>query len=481
MHKRLPQLHKLHLPSTLGRLAFPGWQFPKHLQALEMEVMELLTSPDRSRLILQVPVRHGKSIYCSHILPSWYGMIRPNANVGVISYGGEFSCEWGSRNRELIREWGPRLTGVGIDTNTQARGHFRLAPPFWGDHRAMGIGGGLAGKGFDLLIADDLIKEFSEIATEEARDTMYRKFHGELLNRMEPGGKIIVIMSRRHPDDLSGRLQASNVDLDPKDRWKVLTFPAISEAGEALWPERFPIERLLAIKRDYEIAGESYVWHGLYQQDAAQAAELCEWPASYWKEPLFYTDLPKFTPRFTLVSLDPSKGKDARKGDFSALLLGLVDPEGTLWIDDPVLVRMPVTDIVDLTVAMMRERRPGAVAIEVNGFQEFIAQEVYKKAGPLSPIYPYENMRVQEQTISAGPGKGKEVDIRMLLTPLLSRHQLRIRDTPQGRILAQQLRDFPLASHDDGPDSLSMMVRLWRDLLGGLGTRQSSDVSVFTN
>jgi hypothetical protein len=248
-----------------------------------------------------------------------------------------------------------------------------------------------------------------------------------------------------------------------------------------LWPERYPTKELLAIKRDHEASGEPWIWDCLYQQSPATAAELCEWPASYWRAPFFYSDLPKFTPRFTLMSLDPSKGKDARKGDFSALLLGLVDPEGTLWIDDPVLVRMPVTDIVDLTVAMMGQRRPDAVAVEVNGFQEFIAQEIFKKAGPLSPIYPYENMRVQEQRISPGPGKGKEVDIRMLLTPILSRHQLRIRDTPQGRILGQQLRDFPLAGHDDGPDSLSMMVRLWRDLLGGLSTRQSSDVSVFTN
>ena len=476
---------QLPLPSTLGRLTFPGWQFPRHLQALEATVMELLTSPDRHRLVIEIPVRHGKSIYCSHILPCWYGMVRPNHNVGVISYGGEFSCEWGSRNRDLIAQWGPRLTGVGIDPNTQSRGHFRTAPPYRGDHRAMGIGGSLAGKGFNLCIADDLVKEFSEVVTEEARDTMYRRFHGDLLNRMEPGGKMILVMSRRHPDDLSGRLLASNEQLDPEEQWQRITFPALSDAGVALWPERFPARKLLAIKRDYEIAGESWFWHGLYQQDAAAASELCEWPASYWKDPFLYSgEKPRFTPRFKLISLDPSKGKDARKGDFSALLYGEVDPEGTLWIDDPILVRMPVTDIEDLTVQMIRQRQPDAVAIEVNGFQEYVADGIYTKAttaGLSAPIFKYENMRAEVQKVSAGPGKGKEVDIRMLLTPRLSRHGLRIRDTPQGRILAQQLRDFPLASHDDGPDALSMMERLLRDLLLGAGQPRSGDVPIHTS
>jgi hypothetical protein len=76
-------------------------------------------------------------------------------------------------------------------------------------------------------------------------------------------------------------------------------------------------------------------------------------------------------------------------------------------------------------------------------------------------------------------GKGKEVDIRMLLTPLLARHDLRIRDTPQGRILGQQLRDFPLAAHDDGPDALCQMVRLWGDILYGSG-QQTGDMPIMT-
>ena len=433
-----------------------------------------------NRVVVQMPVRHGKSVYSSHLLPCWHMLTRPDKSVWVVTYGSDFAEEFGSRNLDVVKEHGPALTGYRLHKDFARRAHFRSAPPHVGEFRGLGIQGGLSGKGAHLIVCDDLNKEWGEVVTEEARDRIHARFHNSVLDRLEPGGKIMVIMSRRHPDDLSGRLLASNAELPLRDQWHEVTFPAISEAGEALWPERYDLQALESIKRTLEIAGMPWVWDGLYMQDASGAAELCEWPSSYWKEPFFYSELPHFTPRFTLVSLDPSKGKDARKGDFSGLLLGLVDPEGTLYIDDPILVRRPVNEIVDLTVAMMQQRRPDAVAIEVNGFQEFIADEVYKKAGPTAPIYKYENMRCQPQTMSAGPGQGKEVDIRMLLTPILSRHQIRIRDTPQGKILAQQLRDFPQAKFDDGPDGLSMMIRLWRDLLGGLGTRQSSDVSVFT-
>ena len=437
--------------------------------------MRLLTDPNYNRIVVQMPVRHGKSIYCSHILPSWYGMKRPDHNVTVVSYGSSLAGEFSAANRDMIREWGPRLTGVGLHPQVQSAGHFRLSPPFLGHHRGMGIGGGLAGTGGHLVIADDLVKEFSEIATEEARDAMYRRFHGELLNRAEPGAKFLVIMSRRHPDDLSGRLLATNALLPSKDQWNSICFKALSDEGEALWPQRYDVEALEATRRDYELAGEPWIWHGLYQQDPATAAELCEWPAHYWKDPFFYTGPPPPKPVLRLMTLDPSKGRAARKGDFAALLYGVVDTAGVLWIDDPKLLRIPIPELEDTAVEMIKLHKPDEFGIEANGFQELICQNIYAKAPAHTNIRPYVNTRAEalaslrrgKKPGDSVSGKGKEVEIRMTLSPLLSRHQLRIRDTPQGRILGQQLRDFPLASHDDGPDALTLMVRLWRGLVGG--------------
>ena len=461
------------LPSSLGRIAIPTWQFPRHIQALQRLVMELLYGDTFHRLIVEMPVRHGKSFYLSYILPAWYMMSHPNSMVMIVTYGTDFAIEWSSKVRDLVGVWGPKLSGIRLDPAFQTMSHFRLAYPHTGELRGLGIGAGLAGKGGHLIVCDDLVKEFGEVATEEMREKLFRQFHGELLNRLEPGGKIIMVMSRRHPDDLSGKLLAGNEHLAPDQQWKRITFPALDENDNALWPERYPAERLKAIRRDYELAGTEWQWHSLYQQDPATAAELCEWPASYWVD-IYYHELPTFTPRFKLMSLDPSMGKDRSKGDFSALLYGVTDPDGTLWIEDPVLVRVPSDHIEDLSVAMLQQYKPDAFAVETNNFQEVIATNIMRKA-ITAPIYPYVNMRGDAK--AAGYTKSlKEVEIRMILSPELAQGRIKIKDTPQGRILGQQLRDFPLGSHDDGPDALALMVRLLRDLLGGAGNAQPEPV-----
>ena len=430
-----------------------------------------------NRLVVEIPVRHGKSVYCSHILPCWLMLTQPNKNVWVLTYGSNFAEEFGSRNLDLMEEHGAELTGMRLHPKFARRAHFRMAPPFTGEFRGLGIYGGLAGKGCHVLLADDLIKEFSEVVTEEARERIWNRFHGEVLNRLEPGGKVLVIMSRRHPDDLSGRLKALNAQLAPAKQWYSITFPALDDDNIALWPERYPAEELLQIKRDHELAGTSYVWHGLYMQDAAACSELTEWPASYWKEPFYYTEKPAFTPVFKLLALDPSMGKDKKVGDFQALLYSEIDPQGTLWVDDPILVRVPLTQLEDLSCAMLDTHKPGAFAIETNNFQELVAHNISVKR-PTAPIWAYQQMRAEAK--HCGAGKGKEVDIRMLLTPILSRHDVRIRDTPQGRILGQQLRDFPLATYDDGPDSLALTVRLWNDLMLGRGQAPNMDQAIST-
>jgi hypothetical protein len=315
-----------------------------------------------------------------------------------------------------------------------------------------------------------------DVITEEARNRIYSRFFGNVINRLEPGGKIVVIMSRRHPDDLSGRLLDMNAQLPSKDQWHEINFPAISDDGEALWPERYDIDALLSIKRTYEVAGESHVWEGLYQQNAGAASQFNEWPASYWKEPFWFNpaDMPQFRPKFKLMFLDPSKGATAKPGDFAALLYGVIDPTDCLWIVDAKMLRVPLDDLEDTAVAMLQQYNPNAFGVEANGFQEYVATNIHRKAPSLAPIFPYINTRAEAiSALSRGKkpgqsvaGRGKEVDIRMILSPLLNLHHLRICDTPQGRILGQQLRDFPLAKYDDGPDALTGMVRLWRDLLG---------------
>lgn len=461
MAQIITQARNIFLPSTLARIAIKDWMFPPHIQKLQKEILNTLYDDARNRLVCSMPVRHGKSFYVSLILACWFMLTHPNKNCWVVSYGSDFAIEWSSKVRDMVSRWG-HLTGVAVDEKYQTASHFRMAYPHTGELRGLGITGALAGKGCHLCICDDLVKEFSEVSTEDARDKLYQRFHGELLSRIEPGGKCIMVMSRRHPQDLTGRLMASNPSLLPEDRWHQIEFPALNEdETEALWPERYPVKKLLAIKRDHELAGTFWQWLSLYQQDASAASELCEWPSKFWDN-IHYDVMPESAkPRFRLMTLDPSVGKDRKKTDFAAMLYGVFDNNGCLWIEDPVLIRKPIEYVEDLAVEMMRRYSPDAFGIEVNGFQEVVADNIYKKAVPDKiagkvAIYPYDS---QEK---------KQIRIRMNLGPLLTAGNIRIKDTPQGRILSSQLRDFPVSQHDDGPDALSLMVRMLRDLTMGV-------------
>ena len=453
----------LFLPSTLGRLAMRDWQFPKHVQAMQRASLDLIYDPMVNRLVIEEPVRHGKSVFWSHIFPSWYTMVFPNRNTIITSYGDDFASEWSAKIRDTVSYWGPKLTGCSIDSSYRAKSHFKMKAPHAGEVRGIGIGGALAGKGAHLIIADDLVKEFSEVVTKEARDKLYDRFHGELLTRVEPGGKVVIVMSRRHPEDLSGKLLASNPTLAPDQRWHRLRFPALGANGRALWPARYPAKKLRAIRADHEAAGTSWQWWCLYQQDPRTAPEACEWPGSYW-ENIFYQKLPTFTPRRKLLALEPSMGTDRKTGAFSALLYGLVDASGTLWIEKATMSRMPREMVEDRAVRTLELNPSDGFAIQSNKGQLPIAIKISEHRG--TPIFFYDHK------------DPREVRVRMGISRLLADGKIRIRETDGGKILAAQLRDFPLDTHQDGPAALALMLQLWADL--ECPQPSGGDVSIYT-
>lgn len=159
-----------------------------------------------------------------------------------------------------------------------------------------------------------------------------------------------------------------------------------------------------------------------------------------------------------VMALDPSKGKDARHGDYSAFALVGLDRGGKLWVDGDLSQSRPSTQIVADGLRLYQEFRPQAIAIESVQFQELflpLFAEAGRKAGlGVMPVYGVPN------TVP------KQVRIRTL-APYLAKKEMRFRAGSKGAgILVQQLRDWPCAEHDDGPDAIEMGVRMIRRLLG---------------
>lgn len=218
------------------------------------------------RLMVCMPPRHGKSEFISHFFTSWYLAVHPERRIILTSYEAQFAARWGRLARNTVEEFG-YLFGTMVSPNSSAANRWDIL----GDRGGMitaGVGGPITGYGADLLIIDDPVKNAEEASSQVVRDATWDWYRSTAYTRLEPGGAIVLIMTRWHEDDLAGRLLLEAEQ--GGEKWETLVLPAIAEEGdplgrapgEALWPERFPIDELRGISRTLG----SYMWSALYQQ-----------------------------------------------------------------------------------------------------------------------------------------------------------------------------------------------------------------------
>jgi len=212
------------------------------------------------RLIVTMPPRHGKSELCSKFLPAWFLGTYPDKRVILSSYGASFASEWGSKARNILKSSGASLFGVRVSPSPSARDRWDIAGRD-GGMRTAGVGGDLTGRGAHLLIIDDPIKNAEEAASATMRNNAWEWWVSTASTRLEPDASVIVIQTRWHQDDLAGRL-LNDAQQTGGRPWRIVNMPAIGDDGQALWPERFPLEELRQIQRDKG----TYWWSALYQQ-----------------------------------------------------------------------------------------------------------------------------------------------------------------------------------------------------------------------
>lgn len=262
--KRLEEIERDLTACSPGAFAYATsggkWHLAGHLRKLDQAVLETLAGVNGiRRLLVMMPPRHGKSELCSKFLPAWFLGTHPDRRVLLTSYEATFAAEWGRKAREVLREHGENVFGVRVAKSPAAAAQWGIAGRSGGMQTA-GTMGPLTGRGADLLIVDDPMKNAEEAASATIRDKLWEWWRSTAYTRLEPGGAAIVIQTRWHEADLAGRL------LDEMrqrgEKWRVVSLPAIDDLGLALWPERFPRERLEEIRRTLG----SYYWSALYQQ-----------------------------------------------------------------------------------------------------------------------------------------------------------------------------------------------------------------------
>jgi predicted phage terminase large subunit-like protein len=305
------------------------------------------------------------------------------------------------------------------------------------------------------LIIDDPIKNDEEARSANHRQKQWDWWQSVASTRLRPRGLTIVIQTRWHRDDLSGRLLREAKTNG--QRWWAVRLPALAEEhdplgrtpGEALWPEIYARENLLKVRA----ARTNYYWRAMYQQDPL-AEGGTEWPEAFFGPHIWFAEWPReYACR--VIALDPSKGRDGKIGDYSAFALLQVGLDGTLYVDADLDIRH-VSAICATALEWQCSFCADALGVETNQFQELLALDLQRMAderGQFLPLYAVNNQ------------VPKIVRIRRL-TPYLSQDRLRFKaDSPGARLLVEQLRDFPCGEHDDGPDALEMAIRLADQLL----------------
>jgi len=237
---------------------------------------------------------------------------------------------------------------------------------------------------------------------------------------------------------------------------------ALHAGCELLWPEEEDLYTLMCLRAE---GGRATFERE--KQSAPAAPQACEWPEAYFEDDLWFDAWPARL-RVRTLALDPSKGRDDRRGDYSAYVLLGVDERDVVYVEAD-LARRPTPRMVSDGVAHYRGFHPDAFGIEANQYQELLAPdftEEFRRQGILAA-----------EPFALDNRVNKRVRIRRL-GPYLASRRLRFKaNSPGTKLLVEQLQEFPTATHDDGPDALEMALRLAVEALeaaafdDGLGDR----------
>lgn len=263
-------LWKLFIHTFAEKASGGRWKPYPYLVYISEIIQEAILEGQRTKIqqfiILEAPVRHGKSWLIDWWLPIWFLEMWPHLRVMLGAYNSDFADTWG---RKVLDEFNNNdLLTAKISPDKCAASDFNMVQG--GNMRTFGFNGSVTGFGADLLLVDDAVKNVEEAQSEVLRDKTYDQFMADILTRLEPGGTLIVTFARRHEDDLIGRLLA-NKDF----KCRHIHLPAIAEAndelgrkvGEALCPERYNVEGLMRLKKMLP----TMFWNSLFQQRPSSA------------------------------------------------------------------------------------------------------------------------------------------------------------------------------------------------------------------
>lgn len=415
----------------------PNWHH--ELVAEHLQHIEKYGDRDYKILILTVPPRHGKSRECSIDYPAWYLGRNPQKEFIISSYSADLAVGFGGKTRDKVDSEVYKILFPNVRLKEDEKAKGRWSTNKGGGYMAAGVGGAVTGRGADVFLIDDPVKNAEEASSLVMRDKVWEWFKSTAFTRLHPRGVMIIIMTRWHLDDLAGRI----ID-DPEfgDLTKVVTIPAIAtkdgkyrKQGQPLWPERYPLQSLEKIKT---VVGP-YVWASLYQCSPI-LSDKQEFKPEWYK---YITEAEidsKSTANYLTVDTAMSKKAQA---DFCGFVDNSVDREN-FWNIRAWRAKIGPEELVDTLFALHERRKYSVIGIEkttyTDGLKPFLDSE-QRKRGKFLPIVELSHR-----------GTAKEIRIRSVIPRYASGSIRHVK----GRFedLEEEQMQFPNGMHDDIIDAL---------------------------
>lgn len=439
------------------------WTQGRHLELIAQKLLDLYYGRS-SRLVISLPPRHGKSQIVSKLLPGWWIGHRPEARVVVCTYAVDLTREFSSFAKESLAQHGEEV--FGIDTSSRAAATrwdvYRGEDKTGGGMRAVGKTSGITGRDIDVLICDDIVKDNQEAQNLETREKAWSWFESVIETRLEPWSVVIVMGTRWHRDDLSGRIIAKQERGEYGVPWEILNIPAVAEEdgsdplgrepGEPLWAERFGAKYYEDKRKDVG----PHVWEALYQGNPtskAGAIFLREW-FSYAKVLEHVVEAQgRRCLRENLVMFGTADlaVTEKRTSDYSAFGAWGADLENAdLYLLGLRHKRMGGPEILRTLKEFTRHWGLKAIYVEETAFHLQICQVAVSDGIPVKGVKPDKSKLARAMPATAA-FEGLRIHFAAG-APWLPR-------------LEAELTQFPGAAHDDLVDMLTHAVRIFLDLL----------------
>jgi predicted phage terminase large subunit-like protein len=401
------------------------------------------------RLIINMPPRHTKSEFASYLLPSWFLGMFPDKKIIQTSHTAELAVGFGRKVRNLVDSdaYKDIFPTVALQADSKAAG--RWATNFAGEYFAIGVGGAVTGKGADLLIIDDPHSEQEAALSEvnpEIYDKTYEWYTSGPRQRLQPGGAIVIVMTRWSKKDLTGQVIKAAAQRSGEE-WEVIEFPAILPSGNPLWPQFWSLKELEALKTELP----NSKWQAQYmQQPTSDVSAIIK--REWWK--IWEEERPPYC-EFVIQSWDTAFLKTER-ADYSACTTWGVfyKPDDTGRDQANIILlnafkkRMEFPELKQRAYQEFKEWNPDTLVVEA------------KAAGsPL--IFELRAMGIPVQEFS--PSKGNDKIARLnAVADIFASGRVWVPNTNWAEELVEEVASFPSGEHDDLVDSMSQALMRYR-------------------